>query len=374
MTDDLITFDIVDGTPVPIFPITGREPNGITILNLAECVVRHGGTADERRKQWIAAWGRYADEAATEPTDRRSDAVASMVGWDATRRTLFSHITEDHHWEFIRNFLREHRVPATEIGARIEVDEHTDKQIVQIICKIAVIRRMADRSGKRVGESPPEFLDAQGNWTPAPWLNENTPPVAARVKVWRSDCPEPFVAIAEWKRCVQFTRDANDNVILAKAWDGANGPFQLGRCASSACHRLAFPDAVGQTYSDDEIAVGAKSGAAPEARAAVSRTSSIASMPSVDLVTGEVREPKEIPSFPDDPRQAMDLVDDSTPEMSRLPIELVFAGAVGNVEGAKDAIQNKYRRWWPRLYNYSDPRVFVAVVLKHVRDRAAAAA
>ncbi|WP_434315870.1 recombinase RecT [Leifsonia sp. P73] len=110
-------------------------------------------------------------------------------------------------------------------------------------------RLVAERSGKYAGQDPAEWMTANGEWVDAfiPTLH-GPHPLAARVKVYRSDWPRPSVGVAEWGAYAQTKKNGELNAMWEK-----QGPGQLAKCAEALAHRKAFAQDLSGLYTVDEF-------------------------------------------------------------------------------------------------------------------------
>ena len=110
-------------------------------------------------------------------------------------------------------------------------------------------RLVAERSKKYAGQDPAEWLTEKGEWVDAfvPSLHGDHP-LAARVKVYRSDWPRPAVAVAEWGAYAQTKANGELNSMWTK-----QGPGQLAKCAEALAIRKAFPQDLSGLYTADEM-------------------------------------------------------------------------------------------------------------------------
>lgn len=124
-------------------------------------------------------------------------------------------------------------------------------------------RLVADRSEKYAGQDAAEWMTDKGEWVDVfvPALH-GAHPLAARVRVWRSDWERPAVGVAEWGAYVQTKRDGTPVEMWQK-----QGAGQLAKCAEALAIRKAFPMDLSGLYTSDEIA------AAPEQHVEVARPS-----------------------------------------------------------------------------------------------------
>ena len=110
-------------------------------------------------------------------------------------------------------------------------------------------RVIAERSKLYAGQDEPEWLTKDHGWVGA-FIKElhGDHPLAARVKVWRSDWERPMVGIATWDEYVQTTSKG----AVTRMWS-QRGPGQLAKCAEALALRKAFPQDLSGLYTDDEM-------------------------------------------------------------------------------------------------------------------------
>ena len=110
-------------------------------------------------------------------------------------------------------------------------------------------RVTAERSGVYAGQDPAEWMTEKGEWVDAfiPLLHGKYP-LAARVRVYRSDWPRPAVGVAEWSSYAQTKSNGELNSMWAKM-----GPGQLAKCAEALATRKAFPQDLSGLYTSDEM-------------------------------------------------------------------------------------------------------------------------
>jgi hypothetical protein len=375
-------FEIISGRPFPRLPIGPNGPllaDGEKVLSLDQCVQRFGRTVQDWRDEWIAVFGRYmsmiappADASSDSPSTSPSPALspAQRVGWDVIRIVRFPHLS-DVQWQLFEDECHRRRMHPMDVWVVLQTNDETDLVEPVIVTTIKVFRAKAQASGRRRGESAPEFCGDDGVWQPSPWT-KSTPPMAARVYITRTDTDEAFEGLAYWKFCARFTRDAQDRVVLNEYWD-KGGPHMLGKCAAAAGYRLAFPELFGDLYTTDEIQVNRSIQRPPAEEAAADEP-----LRSPTEIASSLAAPAPNPSsaggiggeIPDDPRVAMKLIDETTPDLSRLPMELVFSGPCASVQDAKAFIQKCQNRWPRLLHNH--PEAFCAAVMDSARRQAAA--
>lgn len=108
------------------------------------------------------------------------------------------------------------------------------------------LRLIAERSGKRDGEMPPEWCGEDGRWKQL-WLADH-PPAAARVGVCKRGCTQPFYGVALFKEYVQRTKDGK----ITKFWN-EKPALMLAKCAEALAIRKAFPQETAGLYAQEEL-------------------------------------------------------------------------------------------------------------------------
>ena len=102
-------------------------------------------------------------------------------------------------------------------------------------------RLVAERSREYEGQTPVQWTADGATWVDV-WLDENHPPAAARVGVYRKSFREPLYAVATFKAY------------------SAGGPMwqkmpalMLGKCAEALALRKAFPQDLSGLYTSEEM-------------------------------------------------------------------------------------------------------------------------
>jgi len=102
-------------------------------------------------------------------------------------------------------------------------------------------RIIAQRSGQYAGQTAPYWCGDDGVWKDV-WLS-NTPPVAAKIGVYRQNFAEATWAVARWESYAVL-----NNPIWKKMPD-----VMLAKCAESLALRKAFPNDLSGIYTDEEM-------------------------------------------------------------------------------------------------------------------------
>jgi hypothetical protein len=106
---------------------------------------------------------------------------------------------------------------------------------------LAGARKLAEMSGKLAGVEGPFFCGKDGHWCEV-WLDEKTPPAAAKFIVHRNDSMKPIVGIATWhERAQTYFKDGKKH--LMPTWASMPSTM-LGKVAEMDAFRRArmIPD------------------------------------------------------------------------------------------------------------------------------------
>ncbi len=165
------------------------------------------------------------------------------------RKTIAPTVTPDEFKLFIEAAKHYGLNPlARQIYAISRYDFQVQGNKMSIQTSIDGYRLLAERSGKYAGQLGPFWCGEDGQWVDV-WV-KNTPPVAARVGILRSDFKEPIWAVAKYESYVQKKKQDGAPTSM---W-GKMPDVMLAKCAESLGLRRAFPAELSGLYTSEEMA------------------------------------------------------------------------------------------------------------------------
>lgn len=113
-------------------------------------------------------------------------------------------------------------------------------------------RLVAERTQKYEGQVGPFWCGTDGAWKDV-WIDDNTPPVAAKVGVWKTGAREVTWGVAKWSEYAQTAKDKQSGKPYLIGMWGKIGTNQIAKCAEALALRKAFPMELSGLYLDVEM-------------------------------------------------------------------------------------------------------------------------